>query len=105
MEEIILQQAATFVTDLFENKLSPKNLYHNIAHTERVLENVTKISKYENCNAHDIFLLKLAAWFHDTGYTVVEDVGHEFKSVEIIKQFFDQISISEEDKLLVEKLI
>lgn len=105
MEEITILQAATFVTDLFENKLSPKNLYHNIAHTERVLENVIKISKHENCNAHDIFLLKLAAWFHDTGYTVVEDVGHEFKSVEIMKQFFDQISISEDDKLLVENLI
>ncbi|MEL4308787.1 Pycsar system effector family protein [Joostella sp. CR20] len=104
MEETILQQAELFVTDLFEKKLSPKNKYHNLMHTQNVVSAVTKIATYENCQPHDIFLLQLAAWFHDTGYTKT-DVGHEAESIIITADYLNQIDISAADKTTVEKLI
>ena len=65
----LLQQAVQFVRTLFDRELSPKNCYHNIHHTEHVLERVTFLCENEQVTEEDKILLQTAAWFHDTGYT------------------------------------
>ncbi|QDO94056.1 HD domain-containing protein [Formosa sediminum] len=104
MKDTVLQQAEVFVTSLFERQLSPKNHYHNIEHTRNVLETVTRLAMMEKCDEHDTFLLKLAAWFHDTGYVNVE-TGHEEASVAMAQQFFKESGLPETDLLIVEQLI
>ena len=104
MTDTLLQQAEFFVCNLFERELSPKNYYHNIEHTRHVLNTVTQLAKMEDCTEQDTLLLQLAAWFHDTGYVVVDD-GHEMESVKIAHQFMSKAGLSAEDLSAVERLI
>ncbi|WP_053978101.1 Pycsar system effector family protein [Mangrovimonas xylaniphaga] len=104
MKEALLQQAEDFVSQLFETKLSPKNFYHNIEHTCRVVEAVTQLSAKEGLNDTDAFWLKMAAWFHDTGF-IEKDLGHEEVSAALAKQFLESKNVSHEDITRVEQLI
>jgi len=104
MKDTLIQQAEVFVSNLFERQLSPKNYYHNLEHTRNVLKSVNQISKMENCTAHDVLLLQLAAWFHDTGYVKVDD-GHEAESVGIVHQFMKEAGLPIADFTTVEQLI
>jgi predicted metal-dependent HD superfamily phosphohydrolase len=61
-------------------------VYHNISHTQRVVEKVQEIAEVEQLSQDDVQALVLAAWFHDTGYTeTIED--HEEKGVAIATAF------------------
>jgi len=104
MDEDILQKAQLYVSNLFDNQLSPKNYYHNFKHTNNVVTSVSQLSKMENCNDNDTFLLKLAAWFHDSGYTEIDE-GHEDVSIKILHQFLKTIEIVLSDIAIVEQLI
>ncbi|CDF80166.1 metal-dependent phosphohydrolase, HD domain [Formosa agariphila KMM 3901] len=100
----LLEQAELFVSNLFENKLSPKNFYHNIEHTKSVLDTVTQLAGRENCTEQDTQLLQMAAWFHDTGYVNVE-TGHEEESAKIASQFLKDKGMSQVDISVIEDLI
>jgi len=85
MSEII-QKTESFVIDLLTNDLDSNYLYHNLAHTRRVVKSSKEIINYRNLNAKDSEALILAAWLHDTGYTKGSE-GHEEKSCSIAKEF------------------
>ncbi len=104
MDEDILKKAEIYVSNLFEEQLSPKNYYHNFKHTATVVKSVSELSKMEKCNENERFLLKLAAWFHDSGYAE-SDEGHEDFSVKIFHQFSENIEISPSESAIVERLI
>ncbi len=104
MKEEFLQQVEQFVSELLDAKLSPKNHYHNIEHTRKVVEIVSQIAQNENCNEQEILLLKIAAWFHDVGY-IEQDEEHEEAGVKIFHNFLEKENIPEADVTTVEKLI
>lgn len=57
------------VMKILREKL-PENLYyHTPEHTLDVISAVERIAIGEGCNAEEILLLKVAALFHDAGYT------------------------------------
>jgi predicted metal-dependent HD superfamily phosphohydrolase len=69
-----------------EENLEPNLTYHNLAHTEDVMEQVERIAIGEQvADQNDILLLKVAALFHDTGFLETYN-NHEEKSVEIMKR-------------------
>ena len=43
--------------------------YHNPAHTLYVLEKVVEIGEKENIPEKELFLIKVAALYHDSGFT------------------------------------
>ena len=45
----------------------PHRIYHNLDHLESVLRHVEELA-----DDHDLFLVRLAAWFHDAVYAVPE---------------------------------
>lgn len=104
MEEELLKKAELYISDLLNNNLSKDNYYHNLEHTLRVLAAVTELSILEKCNDQEIFVLKMATWFHDSGYTK-SDTDHEQESVKIFHQFSKNNKISEDDTATIKNLI
>jgi len=64
----------------------PKNLYyHCLAHTEDVLQAAISISEKEKVTDDELFLIKVAALFHDTGFLKLHR-GHEQHSCEVARE-------------------
>lgn len=103
MEDII-EKAEQFVSNLFETRLSTVNFYHNINHTRRVVEDISQLAEWEGCSEEETKILKLAAWFHDTGFVKV-DKGHEEVSVKIAQEFLQSNQVSKDVIDLVTDLI
>ncbi len=87
MSEIV-QKAADFVSELLENKLDKKFLYHNLKHTQRVVKSTEELIENHDLTEAEKEHLLLAAWFHDTGYSEgVEE--HEKNSCSIANDFLN----------------
>lgn len=84
----IVQKAESYTFNLFKDKLSPDYIYHNFNHTLRVVNNTEIMLKAEGVNEEEAEILTLAAWLHDTGYTV-SHIDHEERSSEIAKAFLE----------------
>ncbi len=70
------------------NHLSPDLYYHSVDHTIDVEAQAKRIAASENItNEEDLFLLKLACLYHDTGFIVTyqahEDAGCELARTEL----------------------
>ncbi|MCF2873707.1 MULTISPECIES: Pycsar system effector family protein [unclassified Tenacibaculum] len=92
--ENLLIEAENFVINFLNEKLKPSFVYHNLFHTQRVVEKTKELIeglKVEEASANNLIL---AAWFHDTGYTVSMD-NHEEESVKIAESFLKEKSVSE----------
>jgi predicted metal-dependent HD superfamily phosphohydrolase len=85
--EQLLSAARNYVTDLFTHQLRPEFVFHNMEHTEDVVEACSYMADYYKLNDDDRMVLMLAAWFHDTGYSKGETAGHEEESVRIATEF------------------
>lgn len=93
--EQLLPAVRNFVTDLFANKLDPQFVFHNLEHTEEVADACSRIADHYSLSEEDRFVLSLAAWFHDTGYTSGHPEGHEDVSVQIASDFLHQHNVEE----------
>lgn len=100
----ITEQAQDFVKKLFKDKLSDSFLYHNFNHTKSVVKAITVIAPAEAVSEHDMELLLLAAWFHDTGYTKGCDM-HEASSIGIAKEFLQERNYNPDDIASISALI
>ncbi len=94
-ESLIVKNAENFVSELLREKLSNSFLYHNLSHTQDVVEHAKKIGKKSGLSDDEIEIVIIAAWFHDAGYTEIY-TGHEDKSVEIAKDFLTKQNYSAE---------
>lgn len=94
-QEQILAAARHFVTDIFNQKVRPEFVFHNLDHTESVAEACSRMADYYQLNDEDRFVLMLSAWFHDTGYEAGKAEGHEEVSVQIATQFLHDHSVGE----------
>ncbi|WP_432713148.1 Pycsar system effector family protein [Pedobacter sp.] len=63
-----LDQVKTYVTGLFKTTAREKLFYHNLSHTENVVENAVKMANYYQLSDRETFILSAACWFHDVGY-------------------------------------
>ncbi len=75
------------VTGLFTVYQSPKLVFHNLEHTTYVVNKAKEIAGHYQLNEHEMQVVFLAAWFHDTGYLFAPPEEHEEKSVEMMKIF------------------
>lgn len=95
-QERVLSAARSYVTDLFNHSLKPEFVFHNLEHTEDVSEASSMMAEQMHLPDDDRFVLMLAAWFHDTGYTSGHPEGHEDVSVQIASQFLHQHMVDEQ---------
>ena len=93
--EQVLAAARQYVTDIFTNKVRPEFVFHNLDHTEAVSEACSRMADYYQLGDDDRFVLMLAAWFHDTGYSAGKAEGHEEVSVQTATQFLRDHHVAE----------
>ncbi|MDG2194715.1 MAG: DUF5706 domain-containing protein [Polaribacter sp.] len=102
--ETLLLKAEKYVFSLLTKELSSAYLYHNISHTQRVVNATKELIQGEGISETDANILLLAAWFHDVGYIKGKE-NHEEKSVQIATNFFEEYNIDESIIDEVSKLI
>lgn len=91
----LIEKTEQFVVDLLNESLAKNFVYHNIAHTQRVVEKTLELIEGEAFSEVEKQALILAAWFHDVGYTVNPD-NHEEESVVIATNFLKNEGVSDE---------
>lgn len=75
------QQIETDVLNYFNDHHNAELVYHNLAHTKRVVQAAVQIANHYQLNEVDFFIVYASAWFHDTGY-FIENLSHEEKGAE-----------------------
>lgn len=91
----LLNAARAYVTDTFHHKVKPEFVFHNLEHTEDVVEACSHMADYYQLSEDDRLVLMLAAWFHDVGYSAGHAEGHEEVSVQLATQFLENRQIDE----------
>ncbi len=93
-----------YVFNLLNTELERKYVYHNLAHTQRVVEKTKQLS--ENLKVGKIATenLEIAAWFHDTGFLQGAE-NHEEESVKIAIEFLKSKKVSEKRVEAISNLI
>ena len=86
-KEQLLAATRAYVTDLFNHRLKPEFVFHNLEHTDDVVEACSHMADYYQLSEEDRLVLMLAAWFHDTGYSTGVTDGHEDVSIQIATKF------------------
>lgn len=99
--EQLLSAARNYVTDIFTHQVKPEFVFHNLEHTEDVVEACSYMADFYKLSDEDRLVLMLSAWFHDTGYSKGEATGHEEESVRIATQFLHQHSI---ESMLIQRV-
>lgn len=82
----IVSKAEVFATDKLTGHINPNYLYHNLRHTQRVVDSTKELIEGENIKDNESELLLVAAWFHDLGYTITYH-NHEEHSCKLAKDF------------------
>lgn len=89
----LILKAEKFVEELFKEKLPPVFTYHNFDHTNEVIQAVIEVANYYQISHEDKEKLIIAAWFHDTGYTI-NTQNHEVFSCEIVTAFLKENNVN-----------
>jgi predicted metal-dependent HD superfamily phosphohydrolase len=92
----VVKSASEFVTKLLNENLPSEYKYHNLIHAREVFEAVTELGKNSNLSDEELEIIQIAAWFHDVGF-VKGYLDHEYKSIEILKDFLGNIGYSTEN--------
>lgn len=102
--ENIISDVERYVISYLNTNLNASFVYHNLAHTQRVVEKTQDLIKDSTLTDIEQQLLIIAAWFHDTGFTKTID-GHEKESVTIATAFLESHNISIEHINTISELI
>lgn len=92
----IYQELEDEVFQIMAARLPAYLTYHTPEHTAYVVEQAELICRQENVNGHDLYLVKIAALFHDIGFIRQND-HHEDKGCEICTERLKQYEFPEED--------
>ena len=94
MNETIISEIKKFVSDLLKNETPEDYTYHTLAHTQDVVKNSVFIGTKEQLTEEEMYILRLAAWFHDVGY-LKKYKGHEEASAEMAVKFLERRRVEE----------
>lgn len=89
------EDVAQHVNHYFQTHNDPRLVYHNLAHTEEVVNAAQQIANHYQLSDEDFFVVTVAAYFHDTGY--FEDaLNHEAKGAELADNFLSKHQVSQQ---------
>ncbi|MBN9380935.1 MAG: HD domain-containing protein [Chitinophagaceae bacterium] len=69
--------------------------YHNLDHTIDVVQRAAEIAEYFLLPATEMFIVKVAAWFHDIGHLTGDVSGHEQRGVEVMEGCLGPLRVSD----------
>lgn len=90
----LLDETKQYVTAFFQSHANEKLVYHNLAHTESVVNAAIEIANHYRLSDQDYFVVVAAAWFHDIGY-FVKAQQHEEKGVEEATSYLRRKGVEE----------
>lgn len=90
----ILDQLRTHVANVFQAKSESRLVYHNLQHTEQVVENTVKIANHYQLADEDFFIVTAASWFHDLGY-FYDCQQHEASGAKLAAEFLKEKGVSD----------
>jgi predicted metal-dependent HD superfamily phosphohydrolase len=93
--EELTNHIAVYVNGLFRRYQKPILLYHNLAHTKDVVARANEIAAKYSLNKSELFIIIVAAWFHDCGHLFGPAAGHEERSALIMRNYFSEKKIEE----------
>lgn len=96
-ENSILEEIHFYVAQLFSDRPDERLVYHNLGHTLAVVAHSREIAVHYAVGEEDQFVLLTAAYFHDTGHLFGFMEGHEQAGVDIMRDFFKDLPIAEEE--------
>jgi predicted metal-dependent HD superfamily phosphohydrolase len=88
----LLIDAEKFVFNLLNNKLATNYVYHNLAHTQKVIEKTIELGEKLEVDKASLENLQLAALFHDSGF-IKKAENHEQESVKILTRFLQENNV------------
>jgi predicted metal-dependent HD superfamily phosphohydrolase len=107
----IMQENATmlsivqeYVSNYFREHIPAEYVFHDIMHTEQVVEGINEIGVELNLSIAEMEMMRIAAWFHDTGYDKGAD-GHEERSADYAGAFLTKCGYPEERIKMVQGCI
>lgn len=83
---MILAQSKTYCENLLITTKCSQLPFHNLLHTQQVVQNALLIAKHLGLSKEEIELILIAAWFHDTGFYETY-YGHEEVSIGLAQKF------------------
>jgi predicted metal-dependent HD superfamily phosphohydrolase len=92
----ILHETAVHVRHFFNEYPNASLLYHNLAHTEDVVNNALQIAAHYQLPDEDNFVIHTAAWFHDMGYLTGTPAEHEARSAQLANAFLTGQQVPDE---------
>jgi predicted metal-dependent HD superfamily phosphohydrolase len=104
LQNEILSSTEQYVTRLFEEQSSSVHVFHDLPHTQNVVEAAIMIGNQYKLSDKELEMLQLAAWFHDTGY-FKDPENHEQLSSELAEAFLLEQNYPEEDIQVVKGCI
>jgi predicted metal-dependent HD superfamily phosphohydrolase len=90
----LLDEIKQYVTTYFHTHSNDKLIYHNLAHTENVVNAAIEIANHYRLSDLDYFVVVTAAWFHDIGY-YTDPSRHEEKGAEEAAAFLKRQGIDD----------
>lgn len=100
----LITQAENFVIHLLNENLESKFVYHNVAHTQRVVNKCIELAEKSKLTETEKQQLILAAWFHDTGF-IKTIKNHEAESAKIAEDFLTSHKADAKDIEVISKII
>jgi predicted metal-dependent HD superfamily phosphohydrolase len=94
--EKVLSKVRIFVTELFYRRNLSFLKYHNLHHTETVVDRANEIAIHYAIDDPEKFCLMTAAWFHDTGHLFNELAEHEQTGSDLMTSFLKSSYIEED---------
>jgi len=102
--ENLIKDVEKYVTSYLNDHLDTSFVYHNLAHTQRVVSKTKELIEESDITEEDAELLLIGAWFHDIGFTkTIED--HEKQSAIIASEFLKSTKVSEEKISTISNII
>ena len=90
----LLVAAEKHVFNLLNTELDTKYVYHNSAHTQRVVEKTKELVEHSEFDKISKENVQIAAWFHDTGFIKGAE-NHEEESARIVTEFLKSNKVDE----------
>ncbi len=85
--------AKAFILDKLQRELSDRLFYHGLHHTHDVLAVTEELCNLETVTPYESILLKTAALFHDSGFTI-NNREHEHLGCEIAREYLPRFGYS-----------
>lgn len=89
------EEVKAHVLEYFHTHHDARLVYHNLEHTQNVVNATMQIANHYQLNDKDFFIVTTGAWFHDTGY--FEDAqNHEAKGADLAVGFLKNKAVPAE---------